>query len=418
MTRTSNDQTRQLQDAFMTFNQMSIQLEASYRDLEQRVAELNTELSEARSQRMQQLAEKEGLADRLTTLLDTLPAGVVVLDNENRVQECNAAAMELLGEPLLGELWYSIKQRVFLTDKNDSHEIKFRDGRRINISSRPLGTQEGRILLLQDVTETRKLQEIVDRQQRLSSMGEMTATLAHQIRTPLSAALLYASHLHRQKLDEKSRMRFSERLLSGLHRLEGMVDDMLMFARGNAVGDELIAVSDLVDELNQVLESQLKQRHASLQIDNQLEHDTSIIGNRQALISVLQNLVTNSLQFTRDAVQLDLSIRENTDGLLELIYRDNGPGIPVEMQNCVFDPFFTTRSEGTGLGLAVVRAVIESHHGKVELLTQDVVGACFRIILPLAHLSNSLPGGCNDSNVLHLVNRSRGHNKLNTGERV
>lgn len=416
MTTINDEQGQQLQDAFMTFNAMSVQLEDSYRDLEQRVIELNNELAETRSSRMQQLAEKEGLADRLSTLLDALPAGVVVLDDGGRVQQCNRSAIDLLGEPLLGELWQIIKQRVFLNaNDGNHHEVKFRDGRCISISNRPLGTDAGRILLLQDVTETRKLQEVVERQQRLSSIGEMTATLAHQIRTPLSSALLYASHLQRPDLDEKSRTRFAERLLLGLHRLETMVDDMLMFTRGNAVGDESIAVADIMHELLQATESQIKQYDAELIIDNDLISDEHLTGNRQALVSVLQNLVTNSLQFIEHSAKIHLSLTANDEGLLELIYQDNGPGIPVELEERIFEPFFTTRTTGTGLGLTVVRAVIESHNGKIELLKNNMPGVYFKITLPLVHLSDTLPSGCNDSNVLQWLNNSRMKNQLKVG---
>ena len=129
---------------------------------------------------------------RLKSLLQALPAGVVVLDGEGRVQECNPAAIDLLDEPLQGEIWRNVIARAFDPKSCSSQDAVTRKGRIVSISTCPLGPHiPGQIILLQDVTEKRQMQARIDQQQRLASMGQMAAQLAHQIRTPLSAALLY-----------------------------------------------------------------------------------------------------------------------------------------------------------------------------------------------------------------------------------
>lgn len=107
------DKKQDLKSAFEMFNQMSQQLADSYYLLENRVAELNQELSSVTHQRLQELAEKEQLANRLESLLNFLPGGVVVLDSSGYVSECNPAAIDLLGEPLEGELWRDVIKRSF-----------------------------------------------------------------------------------------------------------------------------------------------------------------------------------------------------------------------------------------------------------------------------------------------------------------
>ncbi len=185
-----------LEQAFSLFNQMSTQLNDSYSLLEARVTELKGELAVVSAQRMAELAEKERLANRLQNLLDLLPGGIIVIDSQGIVSEANPAARELLGQPLVGELWRQVIARCFAPREDDGHEISLKDGRRLSISTRSLDAEPGQLVLLNDLTETRLLQDQLARHERLSSLGRMVASLAHQIRTPLSAALALCQPPH------------------------------------------------------------------------------------------------------------------------------------------------------------------------------------------------------------------------------
>lgn len=211
MSQAALSNSEDLQNAFEVFNDMSQQLANSYQELEGRVASLNQELVTAQNERLQELTEKVRVADRLQSLLKALPAGVVVLDAEGVVVESNPAAQSLLGEPLDGMTWIDVIKRAFSPKVDDGHDISLRDGRRVSISTEALGNEPGQILLLQDVTETRKLQEGLNRHKRLSDMGEMAASLAHQIRTPLSSALLYCSHIEQPQIDTDKRQHVAGR---------------------------------------------------------------------------------------------------------------------------------------------------------------------------------------------------------------
>ena len=173
-----------LEQAFAAFNAHSAQLEDAYRELKSQVGVLTRELAAARRERERQQAEKQRLARRLDGLLGALPGGVLVLDGDGRIFECNTAATALLGEPLLEQRWQDVVTRAgaVLADG----ELTLANGRRVGISRRRLDGEPGHILLLTDVTETRRLQALLARNERLSEMGEMAARLAHQIRTPLS----------------------------------------------------------------------------------------------------------------------------------------------------------------------------------------------------------------------------------------
>ena len=374
---------KELENAFQAFNQLSDHLSSSYQALEDRIHSLNQELASARSERLEQLQEKERLANRLSQLLTALPAGVIVIDGAGRIQESNRAAVDLLAEPLQGELWRDIIQRAF--DGDQGQDARLKDGRLVNITTCPLGEEPGQIVLLMDVTEHRALQDALERHKRLSAMGEVAAKLAHQVRTPLASAILYGSQLNRERLPEADRSQYVGKLMGRLRHLEHVVEDMLTFTRGGAGGQECMVLSDLLDELYQGVEAQLQQADCRLSVDDEAPGYT-LQGNRDALQGVLQNLVTNAIQACGAGGRFHLAVRPVAvdQGLpaVDLLFSDNGPGIPADVRERIFEPFFTTRSQGTGLGLAVVQAVIQAHGGTVWLESEPGAGTTFGLRLP------------------------------------
>lgn len=241
--------------------------------------------------------------------------------------------------------------------------------------------------------ETDVVQSMLDRQRRLGALGGMAASLAHQIRTPLSAAVLYAAHLAKDELPAGDRARFSGRLLERLQHLERLVNDMLSFARGGQAGDEHFSVTDLCDALYLSVEDQLQSAGAHWHACN-LADDAILCGNRDALLGALANLVVNALQASREAPVLALHTRLTDDGLVEIRLDDNGPGIPEDIRERIFEPFFTTRSGGTGLGLAVVKETVRTHRGVISVRTPAGGGTEFTIRLPnAAAVALPLPSG-------------------------
>jgi two-component system sensor histidine kinase FlrB len=370
---------RSLTDAFSTFSRVSAQLETSYRDLERQIFGLTAELGEARRGQAAQAEENRQLAERLAELVAALPGGVVVLDEAGTVLECNPAARDLIADPLIGERWDSISSRVFQSASRLGGEFALPNGRRVTLAERPLATTGGRIVLVSDITETSLVRELLERNKRLTSMGEMAAVLAHQVRTPLAAALLYASQVARKSLPGDERARFADKLIARLDDMERLVADMLAFTRGGGHAAEELSVSALMEQVAQCLEPRLD-RHARLTIRT-LAPDLKLRGNAQAIAGALLNLANNALDAVGEGLELVIEARRGSE-CAEIRVRDNGPGIPEEQRAQIFEPFFTTRSRGTGLGLAVVKAVAEAHGGSVELECLQCAGACFLLKLP------------------------------------
>jgi len=381
MTQNPVNNTQGLHEAFHAFSEVSERLTESYRLLEERVAILTAELAAARSERLQQLAEKERLANRLQQLLEALPGAVVVLDGKDVVQECNPGAVDLLGEPLLGEQWADVVAKSVAGMSGDGYYATLNNGRQVGISSRALVTEPGRILLLKDDTETRRLQEMLNRHQRLSAMGEMVARLAHQIRTPLTSSMLYVSQLCKPQCDDGGRVRYAEKILGALRQLERMVNDMLVFARGGDFTPETVSIAALLEDLRQILEPQLQQCGGQLRI---VDHcpEAAVEGCHDMLLGALANLATNSMQACGHGADLLIEVWPAGDDAVELHVADNGPGIDREIQDKIFEPFFTTRSGGTGLGLAVVRAVMQGHRGDIQVRSSPGQGTTFNLKMP------------------------------------
>ncbi|MFQ5488410.1 MAG: PAS domain-containing sensor histidine kinase [Gammaproteobacteria bacterium] len=339
----------------------------------------------------------------LTQVLEALPAGVVVLDGQGRVLQCNGTALDYLGSPLLGELWREVIVRAFRSF-GDGDAVPLHDGRLLNVATNPLGEGPGQVLLLRDVTESCAIQEMFNRHQRLASMGEMAASLAHQIRTPLASCLLYLSHLGRAEVATEERRRCVAKMRSCLDHLERMVSDMLVFAKGEQLGEEEFPLAGLLQDAQRMTAPLLEAGSCELVIRDE-SAGRHVRGNRDALLGALQNVITNAIhaccgctEEKRRAAQDDSSGRSYYGRLeleaqaigvkggsdaLQIILRDNGPGMSAEVQTRVFEPFYTTKAEGTGLGLAVVEAVIRAHHGVVWLDSHAGEGTTVGIELPV-----------------------------------
>jgi two-component system sensor histidine kinase FlrB len=366
----------ELEKAFSVFNKLSAELQSSYQVLQQRAAALTTELEDARGARERAAHEAERTAERLRSLLGTLPAGVIVVDEAGLIQEYNRAAEDLLGPGLAGKPWQNVARAQLEHPLSAGGDWLTRAGRRVSLATSLLPQQSARIILLTDVTETRALQELVSRNQRLSAIGKMAASLAHQIRTPLAGALLYLSQC-RSRRDEAQRSTLLEKGIDRLRHLDLLVQDMLVFARGKGPG-ERVRVADLFRAVHDAATA-VKPQGAHLVIDG-TDTLVELDGNRTALSAALTNLINNAFESAPNVI-VTLKARLHGDRM-EFTVKDNGPGIAPSIQSRVFEPFFSTRAAGTGLGLAVVKTVTEAHGGELVLHSTPERGTSIELDFP------------------------------------
>jgi two-component system sensor histidine kinase FlrB len=360
----------ELQAAFLAFGSVSEQLAEAFDALRAEVEQLRAELGEAH-------AGKEHLAARLTALVSGLPGGVLVLDAGGEIQECNPAARELLGEPLIGEPYADVLGRAAKGVSGVGEPTELRTGKFVNISRRGL-VSGGEVVLVTDVTESHLMQRLLARQQRLLTLGELAAGLAHQIRTPLAAALLYASQMLLPGRSPEDLGRCADRTVESLKQLDKLVNDMLAFAHGGAAR-EAVSVSALLEQVAQWLRPALR-RGVRLTIRTQAP-DLTVRANAPSLVSAVLNLATNALQAAGADLELELLARRTPAGRAQIVVSDDGPGVPAAIRERIFEPFYTTRARGNGIGLAIVRSVVEAHQGSVTL-ADAAKGATFVIDLP------------------------------------
>ena len=370
----------QLAEAFALFSRASEELSTAYAALQLQVGQLT---------------------ERLTVLMGALPADVVVVNRADTIVQVNRAAEVLMGKALAGARWQQVAQRLQPTETPGELMLTRSPGadaghaaadapRRLAVSESALESGEERIILLHDITDTHRMRLTAERNERLAAMGEMVAGLAHQLRTPLAAALLYTGTLRQLDLEPAQRSKVAERALERLRYLERLIRDMLLFARGDSVGRQRFAVCELAAELAHTLEPLARARQVAFELDCQLG-DSELMGDRKALGGALTNLLENAIQVSAPGSVVSWQIEPAAAGdsglgvaAVRFVVRDRGAGIAAELHERLFEPFFTTRADGTGLGLAIARGVARAHGGDITLRSTPGQGATFTLSLPLA----------------------------------
>jgi len=331
------------------------------------------------SNRCQASGRCKRLSSEQRSALCAIPAGIVFVSPRGIVELANSPACELFEQNIEGMLWREVVNNYFEPKEDDGLEVSLRNGQKLKFSLSKLPNVPGQLIHLTDLTQTRKLQANISHMKKLSALGKMVASLAHQLRTPLSAALLYAANLGSNSISNETRKSFASKLVSRLKELENQINDMLLFAKSGQGG--VLDTFDLVALVNQVIEDcKASIRSDTVRISFDCEHKPEFIkANSCALKGAIGNLLHNAMQAGGNQIQVKLG---HHDEGLKFIITDNGPGIPESAVHKIFEPFFTTRSQGTGLGLAVVKSVVTSHNGKVSVRNLPTGGAEFTFVLP------------------------------------
>ncbi|WP_053979363.1 sensor histidine kinase [Marinagarivorans algicola] len=366
------------------FNKTAGQLGRSYQMLENRVAQLTQELDKVSAQKQEANEEKAQLAQRLQKLLDLLPGGIVVIDAKGVIVQSNPAAQKMLDHTLDNSLWRNIISECFAPRGDDGLEISTREGCRVSMATSSLDN-EGQIVLLTDQTQTRKLQQKVSRYEKLSAMGKMVSALAHQIRTPLSAAMLYADHLNSEDLSPQNQKKCAQKIQSRLQHMEKQVRDMLLFVRNELPLNDVISLSNLEQGVRAAIEVTLATSQSYCIYINP-QATTELRCNREALISAIGNLVNNAVQAKAAAVNIALRfdcLALNGVPHLRVSVVDDGPGMSEEQLHAAKELFYTSKPQGTGLGLAVVQSVARAHGGYMSLQSGEGQGTKARVYIPL-----------------------------------
>jgi len=389
----------ELLGAFSAFMEKAAELEKSHALLQAKVRELTGELAV-------KVREVEALKNHLASVLENVAEAVVAVDPAGRVTSANRAAAELFGcaEPELrgraleeaGELAAPLAAMVRAAlagaapRTSEERTARRADGSAavLLLSVAPLYDERRRVAGLvasaQDVTALRELERAVERKERLAEIGEMAAVLAHEIRNPLGGIQLYAGLLGRSGALPAEERGVVEKISRGIAGLNKLVEDMLAFAR------EIVA-RRVRQDVRLPVEGALELAAAELDAKQALveksgwERPLWAAVDGDLLTRAFLNLFTNAAEAVDLGGRVELSARfEEVAGVRFLVLRvaDNGRGRrPAELDK-VFNPFYTTKAQGTGLGLAVVNRIVAAHGGEVRAENVPGGGAAFTVRLP------------------------------------
>ena len=396
---------RLLLEAFEMFTQASSSLESAFQQLQDRAQRLSDELAAKNRELKKSLREKAEVQSYLKTILESLPCGVVVLDESGKVTVCNPVASHLLnlhrgrsgrtrtkgrtlrGTPLQGCFVSSAAGEPAKKEVEISCQLHGKTCV-LAVSGTPLndpsGDRIGTLYILRDVTEIKALEQQSKRVERLSAMGEMAVELAHEIRNPLGSIELFASLLEKELPEGNDLRRWAENIRVGSRSLNNIVSNMLHIANPLSPSFSLVSVHDVVGEVLGFTELIMNQRGVIVQV-NLDAANPEIMADRELLKQVILNLVLNAMQAMPSKGSLTVSTANvESSGVpdLEIKVQDTGLGIPPENIDRIFDPFFTTNKNGTGLGLSVVHQIVEGHSGFIQVTSAVNAGTTFRLVFP------------------------------------
>jgi len=244
----------------------------------------------------------------------------------------------------------------------------------------------GVVVFLTDLTEIKKLEEEIAFKDKMAALGEMSSGLAHELRNSMGAILGFSNLLKKRKEDPTSQGQAVDGIINEAMIMESMLQRFLAFAKPFQLKIEKIHLKKIIQECHTSVEETLKENTIALRFESE-PGLPFILGDRLLLKQCFQNLIQNSIEAMPDGGKLLIRLGEKhltsqeKSILVEL--SDTGCGIPKEVQDKIFNPFFTSREKGTGLGLSLVKKIVSLHNGKIELESEPNKGTTFRIYLPL-----------------------------------
>lgn len=249
--------------------------------------------------------------------------------------------------------------------------------------------------------ELRKKNAELRRKDRLAALGEMAAGLAHEVRNPLGGIALYSSMLERELADRPKAKKAATRITQGVRTLDRLVREILDFAQEDRLDRHRLKLGMVLTSIEESTMHWAQETGASILI-NPAAHQVDIECDPQRLGQVLLNLMINGMQAAGKGGRVQLSAQAKADGSAVIEIWDNGPGIPADVRDRIFNPFFTTKDAGTGLGLAIVHRIVEAHGGTIRVSNDSRGGARFVICVPNGESVGNLVmrQGSNDRNEL------------------
>ncbi len=398
------------------FNEVAEQLQRSYDELQVRIKKLDLELADKNKELEKNLVEKEEVKNYLNDILESLTNGVIVVDRLGRITTFNQTAGNLTGLKPQNCLGKTLKE-VFPFDLFENLVSRLEKNRRetvsqdqdittpdkkiihARVSASPVwdnhSGQIGTVLILQDRTDLRRLEEFAHRNQRLREMGEMAAGIAHEIRNPLGSIELFASLLKKDLEGDLEKAELVQHIRAGVQNMDRIISTLLLFAKSSQPSrqqcDINLLLAELLDGLDDIRVPD------NIKVVREFGNEEMLAnGDRELLRQVFPNLIRNAIQAMPDGGELRLQTEKalipvsgsesgkdaGARKFITVTVTDTGGGICADDLSKIFNPFFTTKDKGTGLGLAISHNIIKAHQGTIEAVSEEGKSTSFRVKIP------------------------------------
>jgi two-component system sensor histidine kinase HydH len=338
-------------------------------------------------------------------LISRLPVGIIATDQEGKIRTFNSAAAAMTDRSLETvqnrdpEVVLPQEVSRFFSPHDNRDEITDRDVSlsgaddirySLHLSSVPVYNQDsvfmGRVLLMYDLSELKKLQREIQRHDRLVALGKMAAGVAHEVRNPLSSIKGFATLLGSRFKEGSREQEAAELLVQEAERLNRSITELLNYARPTALQKKEINIGELVASSLKLVSSDAQALGVKISL-NMAADIPRILADRDRINQVLLNLYLNALQAMEDSGReklLRVSVHPaNLEGFIEIEVQDSGKGIPRDDLEKVLDPYFTSKPDGTGLGLALAYKFIDEHNGTIRFQSTEGQGTTVSVTLPV-----------------------------------
>jgi len=376
----SGGDVKALAEAFEQFTRSTRSLEEAYRLLEQRATELGQELA----------AKNRELAltnDYLDCILESMSDGVIAIDTQGTITKLNRSASRILGyhaDQAVGRPFRELFGRDFVVDaQSDPMKLRAQDGQVVRVVERdsPMSDRTnkriGYVKVFEDLTEIEALRSRIRQMDRLAAIGEMAASVAHEIRNPLGGIRGFASLLARDIEMDDPRLRLVDKILEGVKNLDGVVNELLEYTRPVDLHVRPTFCAQVVDTAIGYLE--LGDR--PITVTNTVSRDLEVLIDADKMRQVFLNILLNAVESIDVEGEIEVAA-DTAPNTVTVGISDTGCGMDDEALDNMLSPFFSTKEKGTGLGLAVATKIVEGHGGVLEALSEPGKGSTFFVRLP------------------------------------
>ncbi|MCX7965780.1 MAG: ATP-binding protein [Syntrophorhabdaceae bacterium] len=355
-------ETELLKDAFSEFTKASDSIINYYHVLETQIRLLKDEVEKKNK-------ELERAREYLENILNSIPLGIIVYDKKS-ISFSNKAADKLNFESIL--VSENINDEKAGLVKNGKGYYRWKKDNLQN------GFKNKEVLIIEDVTEFEKMKERLERDERLKAMGEMAARIAHEIKNPLGSMELFLTMLSEGKKKSKVK-KYVESIRYGIQTIDRIINNILSYTRPKTLALREEKIGRVVEEILDFMRLSIESRNISVVLN--IEYKGSLVFDPDMMKLVIMNFISNAIDAIKGKGMIRIDIKEDKNNII-IVIADNGCGMNEEIRKNIFNPFFTTKDKGVGLGLFIVHNIVQAHSGYIEVDSTEGAGSTFTIYLP------------------------------------